>query len=378
MLPRLGIVVLVAIALIGLIVYSQYQGDPDHVSGFIEADEVRVGSRIGGRVQAVHVEEGQRVEQGELLVELEPFDLLEREKQAAQALAAAAAEFQRLSNGLRPEEIAQLRARFEQFTAQYDALVAGPRPQEIEAARARLRLAESEQALAQQNYERVKRLKDGDAISQAEFDQASEKQEAARALTSVRRQELDLLIEGVREEERRAAKARVDEAEQAWLQAKNGYRQEEIEQARAKRAAAQAALNAIGEQRKELFVLSPVQGVVEALDLQNGDLVAANAPLLSLLDDRHLWVRAYVPQNRVGLQVGQTLRVTVDGYPDEQFSGQISFISRQAEFVPSNVQTPEERSKQVFRIKVRLPAGLAQLRPGMTADVWIDASEPTP
>ena len=105
------------------------------------------------------------------------------------------------------------------------------------------------------------------------------------------------------------------------------------------------------------------------IDLQPGDLVAPNAPVLSLLDTGHLWVRAYVPENRLDIQVGQKVPITVDSFPGKTFSGHISFISRQAEFTPNNVQTPEERSKQVFRIKVEIDEGRDVLRPGMTADV---------
>jgi multidrug resistance efflux pump len=378
MVRRVGIVVLVVILLIGLIAYSQFRPAANHVSGSIEADEIRVGSRIGGRVLAVYVVEGQRVEQGEKLVELEPFDLLEREQEAAMSLAALEADYQRLSAGFRPEEVAQARARYEQFKARYDLLVAGPRDQEIEAARGRVEIAESEQVLAQQNYLRSKELISKNAISQAEFDTAVEQLDGARAMLAVRKQELDLLLAGTREEEQREAKSRADEAEQAWNLATNGYRAEEIAKAKAARDAARAALDVIRQQKQELLITSPINGVIEALDLQKGDLAPAGAPALSVMDDSHLWVRAYVPQNRIGLQVGQKLSVTVDSFPGQEFQGQISFISRQAEFTPSNAQTPEERAKQVFRIKVNLPDASPRLRAGMTADVWLDATETSP
>ncbi len=84
MIRRIGIVAIVVVLLIGLIAYSQVRPARNCVSGFIEADEIRLGSRLGGRVLAVHVAEGQRVQQGQLLVELEPFDLVQREQEAAE------------------------------------------------------------------------------------------------------------------------------------------------------------------------------------------------------------------------------------------------------------------------------------------------------
>lgn len=372
MFTRVTIVAAIVLVLLGLIAFSEFRKEPNRVSGYVEADEIRLGSRVGGRVRHVYVEEGERVALGQVLVSLEPFDLLAREKEAAESLAAREAEHRRLTAGRRPEEIAQAKARFDQLQAKLDLLEAGPREQEIEAARSRLTIAEAELRFARRNYDRQTELFQRNAISREEFDRATERLDADQATVVMRQEELALLELGTREEEIRQARAQVEEARQAWLLAKSGFRQEDIDAAKAARDAAQAALDAIQKQIAELDITSPVDGRVEALELQTGDLVPAGGPVMSVLDDRHLWVRAYVPENRVGLQIGQRLRVRVDSFPDEQFLGEITFISRQAEFTPSNVQTPEERAKQVFRIKVTLQEGLDKLRPGMAADVWLD------
>jgi multidrug resistance efflux pump len=203
------------------------------------------------------------------------------------------------------------------------------------------------------------------------MDRAVEELHAAQAMLDVRTKELELLKAGSRPEEIAEAAARLKEAEEALALTRSGYRSEEIEQAKAARDAAQAALDAIRRRKEELTIRSPVPGVIEALELQPGDLVAASAPVLSILDERRLWVRAYVPENRLGITVGQKLWVTVDSFPRARFAAEVTFIARQAEFTPSNVQTPEERSKQVFRIKVTLQEGHDRLHPGMAADVWL-------
>ena len=89
------------------------------------------------------------------------------------------------------------------------------------------------------------------------------------------------------------------------------------------------------------------------------------------------WVRAYVPENHLNLKLGQAVRVTVDSFPGRTFAGRIAFVARQAEFTPGNVQTPEDRSQQVFRIKVNLIEGLDVLRPGLAADVWLESEGTT-
>lgn len=378
MTQRLIAIVLVLLFLILLISYSQFRPPVDRVSGFVEADEIRLGSRVGGRVRAVYVEEGESVVQGQVLVELEPFDLLEREREALSKLMVLDAAYRRLVGGLRPAEVAQAKAQHDQFKARLDLLKAGPREQEIDIARGRLRVAEVELKLAERNYQRRTDLSQSNVIAREELDEASEQLEAAQAWVAVRQEELELLELGARDEEKREAAARVEEAWQAWQLAESGYQAEVIEEAKAARDAAEAALAAIREQQNELAIKSPIAGVVEALDLQKGDLVPAGAPVLSVVYESELWVRAYVPQNRFRLRVGQELSVTVDSFGDERFRGELTFISRQAEFTPSNVQTPEERSKQVFRVKVKLKEGLKRLRPGMTADVWLDGLGETP
>jgi multidrug resistance efflux pump len=170
------------------------------------------------------------------------------------------------------------------------------------------------------------------------------------------------------EAERRVAEATRD------LVVERGYRQEEIDAAKAAMLAAQQEVGIICEEMKELQIRSSVDGLVESLELQPGDLVTPNAPVLSMMDTRRLWVRAYIPQRHLDLQRGDRLRVKIDAYPDRQFQGRVSFVNRQAEFTPSNVQTYEERAKQMFRIKVVLDDVDPQIdiRPGMTADVYLD------
>ncbi|WP_218933714.1 HlyD family secretion protein [Rubripirellula lacrimiformis] len=371
MTKRFPLLVLGVIILLLLVFYSKWYPEPDRVSGFIEADEIRLGSRVGGRVAHVYVTEGETVESGAKLIELEPFDLLEQEAQLQFSLAAREADYKRIESGYRVEEKAQAKSKLEQLQARVDLLKAGPRQEEIEAARGRLTLAEVQKSLAEKTSTRLTKLSQEDAISRQELDNANEAVQAATANVVVRQQELNLLEAGTRIEEIREATARVEEARQAWQLMEHGYRIEEQEQAKAARDAAHAALEAIRRQKEELSIQSPIAGAIESLDLQPGDIVASGAPVLSMLDKNNLWVRAYVPQNRVGIKVGQRVRVTVDSYPNQPFTGTISFVARKAEFTPNNVQTLEERSKQVFRIKVAIENRHDMLRPGMMADVWL-------
>lgn len=374
MTTRLLVILLVAIGLAASLIYSQQQHEPLKVSGFIEADDIRVGSRIGGRVKSVKFEEGSEVKPGDVLLELDPFDLQERQQEAKAQLAEREAALEKLKNGNRPEEIAQAEQRAEQLKAVLEKLKNGPRPQEIRAAEARLAQRDAELKLAQDNLERGEGLRAGNTISREEYERlATENQVSTNAL-KVAREDLDLLKAGTRSEEIAQAQAQFAEAVAALQLVKNGFRSEEIEQASAAVDAAKASIAAIETQLSELKITSPIVGTVEAVDLRPGDLVGANTPGLTLLDHSRLWVRSYVPENHLDIATDQQVDVTVDSFPNKKFTGRITYISRQAEFTPGNVQTPEERSKQVFRIKVTLDEPHEGLRPGMSADVWLEGA----
>ena len=384
MLKRAIPVGVIAVLLAGLLVWSQQRAGPTKVSGVIEADEIRLGSRVGGRVKNVLVEEGMPVAKGDPLVTLEPYDLEERLAQA-QALAEQNRQLlAKMNAGFRDEEIAQAKARHDRFVALVDRMERPPRDEEVAAARARIKQANAQLELAQQSQQRLLDLyeRQPQAVPQDQRDRAAEEVKVSLASVEVRQEELKILLAGTREEERREARAQRDEALAAWQLAKDGFRDEEIAEAEAALQAAEASVSVIEKQIEELTIRSQVDGIVEAMELQPGDPMSAGGAAMSVMDTGRLWVRAYVPQGQLQVQLGQRLDVTVDAYPDERFTGEVTFVSRQAEFTPSNVQTFEERAKQMFRIKVtlELPNNRnspeeVKLRPGMTADVWLKISE---
>jgi len=372
MIQRVVLFLVVVATLVALLVYNQQNEEILKVSGFVEADEIRLGSLVGGRIGRVDAREGDRVAAGDVLVVLDPFDLAERLAEARAKHATASADHERLSAGFRSEEIAEAGARRDQLAARLAKLGAGRRKQEIAAAAARLDGAMSELKLGEQNFRRAARLFDQQAISKEEFDSTADEHQAAQSQVVVREQELDLLREGSRQEDIADARSQLEEADQRWQLRKNGYRAEEIAGAKAATDAAAAAVAAIERQLEELTITAPTNGVVEAVEIQVGELVSPGAPVLSLLDTEQMWIRAYVPSRYLSLKIGQTVKVVFDSFPEETFAGEVTFISRQAEFTPSNAQTPEERAKQVFRIKVRLEDGQDRLRPGMMGDIVLE------
>ena len=130
-----------------------------------------------------------------------------------------------------------------------------------------------------------------------------------------------------------------------------------------------AQLGEIDAELAELNVVAPNECVLEVLNVKVGDVLAPNQELATLILPQHLWTRVYVPETWLGyIKLGDAVRVRVDSFPGEDFKGTVEQINRQAEFTPRNVQTVEDRIRQVFGVKIRLQNHDDKLRAGMAAD----------
>lgn len=338
-------------------------------SGTVETREVRVGSKIGGRVAAVMVTEGQTVEAGQVLVKLDMAELESQRLQAEARVAQQRARLERLRRGSRPQEIAQAHAQTDAARANLEAVRTGPRREEVAQARASLAAAEADLKNAQAVFERAGRLRSTGDISQQEYDSARFRFENVRARRDAEKKRLDLLLNGSRAEDIRAAEARYEQARAAEQLVRAGARSEEIADARAQLAEAEARLAQVKVQLAEGEVRAPSKARLESLSVRPGDLLTPNQPVAKLLESDQLWVRVYVPETQIGLlRVGQKAKVTTD-QPGQVFDGVIEQINDQAEFTPRNVQSRDERSKQVFGVKVRVANSGDALKSGMAADV---------
>jgi HlyD family secretion protein len=160
-----------------------------------------------------------------------------------------------------------------------------------------------------------------------------------------------------------------NEAEQAnsaaTAQAKN------VEAAQMRILQTRAQLADIEAQLAEMQVIAPADATLEVLSVKVGDVLPPNGEVATLLLTKHLWVRVYVPETWLGfIKLGDHVRVQVDSFPHTDFPGTVEQVNRQAEFTPRNVQTVGDRIRQVFGVKVRLPADDSRLRAGMAADVF--------
>jgi len=132
---------------------------------------------------------------------------------------------------------------------------------------------------------------------------------------------------------------------------------------------AKAAFDLANLQYDNSTIISPVTGIVIVREIEKGELAVIGTPIFTLADLREVKLTVYLPAQDIGkIKLGEEVFVYVDSYPNEKFTGKISHISNKAEFTPKSIQTKEERTTQVFGVRIKISNLDMKLKPGMPAD----------
>jgi len=341
--------------------------------GVVEIQEVRLGSKIGGRVEQVHVVEGQIVEAGKPLVTFAMPEMEAQREQWQARVQSAEADLEKIRNGWRSEEKEVAKQAVETARARWQMLKVGPRQEEIREARSQFESAEADLRLTREEYERAERLYHQSSGSRADYDTARGSRDRAQGQAAKAKAHLDLLLAGTRPEEIQEAAAELAKAQANYNMLMAGSRSEDIAATEARLAEARGKLHEIESNLLEAVVRAPERVLIEVLAVRKGDLVSPNQPILRVLRADDLWVKVYVPETDLGkVRLNAEADVTVDAYPGRIFKGSISLIAAESEFTPRNVQSADERRHQVFGIKVRVPEPQGVFKSGMAAEVSIE------
>ena len=329
-------------------------------SGTVEARNIRVGSKVGGRIDKVLVREGDSVQPGQILI---TFD----DKELQASLEQSRANAEKAKRGFRPEEIAEARAAAAQAKADYELRKNGYRQEDIASAQADLDRAKADETRTHLDFDRYEALAKKDLVSKQQLDSAEANWKMALAQQQNARHKLDELQRGYRPEEIASAEARYHQAQATLEKLEHGNRREDVDLAK-------AGLSYDEARFRERQVVAPSAATVEVLDVRPGDLIAPNTPVATLLEKDQIYVRIYIPETEIGhVKIGQKAEVRVDSFPKTAFDGVVEQINQQAEFLPRNVQTREERVHQVIGIKIRINDPAGRVLAGMAADVKLKA-----
>jgi multidrug resistance efflux pump len=361
---RVFLFLIIAAAIAGTALYAGWFRRDSGLqgSGTVEARNIRVGSKVGGRIDRVLVREGDSVQAGQILI---TFD----DKELQAALEQSRANADKAQRGYRSEEIAEARAAAAQARADYELRKNGYRQEDIASAQAEVERAKADEIRTHLDFDRYEALAKKDLVSKQQRDTAEANWKMALAQQQDTQHKLDLLQRGYRPEEIASAEARYHQTQATLEKMERGNRREDVELAKAAYAYDEARF-------RERQVAAPAAAIIEVLDVRPGDLIAPNTPVATLLERDQIYVRIYIPETEIGrIQVGESAEVRVDSFPNQVFRGVVEQINQQAEFLPRNVQTREERVHQVFGVKIRIDDPSGHVLAGMAADVKLKAGK---
>ena len=391
-------------------------------SGIISATEINIASQIGGTVVSVDVNEGSQVKKGDVLFQLDDALLQAQRDQASAAVTVA----EKAVNSARIQyDIAVNNARLQDQQNRINSWNI-PQPEEfdlpvwyfdkeekINSAKSEVDAAAADLDIEKENLKKVladnssrdflsaeKRLADAQAaflIADQVLTQANDAQDkedisnyandlydTAKTELSSAQTDYNRLLTTQAATEVLEARARVRVAQERMDRAVDYLTSLEsgdqslmvqaadsgVQQAEAVLAQAQAALALIDIQMEKTIISSPTDGIVLTRNLEEGEMLVPGSVALTIgqLDEVSLTV--YIPETEYGkIKLGDTVSITVDSFPGENFSGTVTYISDQAEFTPRNVQTVDGRKTTVYAVKITVPNTNLELKPGMPADV---------
>lgn len=293
--------------------------------GNVDIRTVSPGFRVSGKLQSLNVDEGTVVKAGDLLGTLDdaPYRnaLLKAEGVRDSALAALSM----METGYRTEEIAQAKADVARNTAAAQ--------------------------FARQFYQRQSGLMQSKAISANDLENARNQRDQSEA----------------------ALKA----AQDKLMQLENGFRKEEIEQARGQLKQAQAAVAQAKLDLADTRLTAPADGTILTRAIEPGTILPAGSTVFTLSLTNPVWVRAYVSESELGqAQPGRAVLLETDSRPGQPYHGHVGFVSPTAEFTPKSVETPALRTDLVYRLRIVVTDADPLLRQGMPVTVRFDSEQP--
>ncbi|MGQ9618222.1 MAG: HlyD family secretion protein [Candidatus Aminicenantia bacterium] len=299
---------------------SQSNVDYLRLSGTVEGKEIEISPKVPGQIKNLLVDEGDRVKAGDIVVKIDCSDF-EIQKSQCEAMVESASSFLKL-------------------------LEKGSRNEDIRLAEESMRQAQINYNSAERDFQRAKKLFEVKGITLKQFEDAKARYDFALA--------------------------QLRQSEENLKKLKKGVREEEIDSARAKLKEAIAGLEMVEKKIRDCEIISPVDGFVSLKIREEGEFVGSGTPILKITSIDIVYLYVYISEKDLGLiKIDDKVDVKIDSFPDKKFSGKIVYISPEAEFTPRQIQTVEERTKLVYKIKIEIENKEGIFKVGMPADAYI-------
>ena len=305
----------VVVAVVGLIGFFTLSDDDDIIQGQIEVTEYRVSSKVPGRILELRVKEGDDVKVGDTLAIIDAPDVMAKMTQAQGAENAAAAMSEMAENG----------ARKEQVRGAYEVL---------QQAKAGLEIAEK-------SYQRVQRLFDEGVMTAQKRDEAFANYKAMEAQVKAAQSQYDMVSNGARREERRAAAAQVERS--------------------------RGAVAEVGSYINETIQRAQVEGEISEVYPHMGELIGTGSPIMSISVLNDIWGTFNIREDQLGgMKVGDEITAYVPAF-DKNVRMKIYFIKDQGSYaVWKATKAKGQYDLKTFEVRAKPIDKMEGLRPGMS------------
>ena len=300
---KIILIVLTLVLLTGIVIYVVNQSSSMILQGEVEVKTVDLASKVTGRVQNINIQKGDRVQKGDVLIELDTPEINAKAQQADATVALALAQQQKAFNGARSEQIAMAKASLD---------------------------------LAQKTYERLNRLHNEGVIPTQKLDEAHSKYSAAK-------EQYDMLVNGSRIEDKLSAQANVRKAQGA-TQEVNSYLQESK-------------------------IVSPIDGIITEVTVEEGELVGAGYPIVTVVDDNDCWVTFNLREDLLPkIKVGTEFDVKIPAISKEPVKVRVNYISVLGNFATWRATKAKgDFDMKTFEVRAVPVEKIKDLRAGMSA-----------
>jgi HlyD family secretion protein len=322
------------------------QGGDLQLIGTVDANEVVVSSKIPGRIEKLTVVEGQKVNAGDLIAEIESKDL-EAAMEAAQATAAS--DKWKLSEAQDTER--QNQGETSSATVSAEA--------QVKAAQATLAQAQAQYDHQQADTSRTVALAQQGIMSAQAKDDAVTSLQAAAAAVNTAKGNLA------------AAQADLRQARAHELLTQVSARS--VDESRDAEANARALADEAKVEASYARIVAPVDGVVNEWAAREGEVVAAGTPIVTIMDLKQTWVYAPLPETQAdSVKLGDQLRVVMPS--GDTVQGQVIAKAAEADFATQRDVSRDKRDIKTVQLKLLIPNPGEEFVPGMTAEVYVPKS----
>jgi HlyD family secretion protein len=293
--------------------------EPIVLQGEVEATQIKISSKIPGRIQQIAIVKGQKVKKGEFIFSIDSPEIIAKMAEAKAARSAANAQKQKAHNGAEAEDI----------TAAYSTYLK----------------AEAAALFGEKSYARIQKLFEQGVVPAQQRDEVETQMKAARETSN-------------------AAKA-------VWQKAEKGARVEDKATADAMVDRADAAISEVEAYLIETTINATSDGEVSGINVEEGELVSTGFPVVTLLNIDDCWISLYVREDYLSrFKTGSTFKATIPGLDNKQYDFKVSYVSPAGDFARWNAtKTSGEFDLKSFEVEARPINKIEGLRPGMTAVV---------